>query len=227
MGIPGPWQLIFYDTLCSGQGIDWYGSYVDVAGRTSKLFTSAVNTDSICTLDLSLHEKPAAFSITDTESNTQICQGQTVYYAVPENPGVVYTWWSMDGDILSGQDKDTLQFQWLADSQGELFATSENMHGCISDTTTLQVDIMICNSVEEGSNTGLMLYPVPASGYLRINSPVELSSVEVLDVQGRVVLRAQEVDKGIDFSAVSSGVYFLRVYGANGVFLGSHKVLKQ
>jgi hypothetical protein len=212
--------------------MDWYGSYVDVAGRTSKHFTSVVNTDSICTLDLYLHEKPPAFSITDTESNTEICQGQTVYYAVPENPGVEYSWWSMDGDILSGQGNDTLQFQWLADGQGELFASSENVHGCISDTATLQVDIMICNSVEQGSqkdgiNSGLTLYPVPAAGYLWIRSPVELFSVEVMDLQGRIVLSTEEADEGIDFSAVPAGVYLLRLYGADGSFLGSKKVLKQ
>lgn len=232
MGIPGPWEMISYDTLCSGQGMDWCGSHVDVAGRTSKRFESAASTDSICTLDLYLHEKPAAFSITDTESSTEICQGQTVYYTVPENPSVEYSWWSMDGDILSGQGNDTLQFQWLAVGQGELFASSENVHGCISDTATLQVDIMICDSVEEGGqedsrNSGLVLYPVPASGYLWIRSPVELSRVEVLDVQGRAVLPAQEADEGMDFSAVPAGVYFLRVYGAGGVFLGSHRVLKQ
>ena len=231
-GIQGPWKLITYDTLCSGQGMDWYGSYVDVAGRTSKLFTSVVNTDSICTLDLYLHAKPPAFSITDTESNTEICQGQTVYYAVPENPGVEYSWWSMDGDILSGQGNDTLQFQWLAEGQGELFASSENVHGCISDTSILQVDVMICNSVEEGDleedfNSGFSVYPVPASGYLWIKSPVEHSVVEVLDLQGRTIISAQEADEGVDFSTVPDGIYVLRVYGTDGVFLGSQKVIKQ
>jgi hypothetical protein len=231
MGIPGPWEMISYDTLCSGQGMDWYGSLVDMAGRTSKRFESEVNTDSICTLDLYLHEKPAAFSITDTESSTEICQGQTVYYAVPENPSVEYSWWSIGGDVLSGQGNDTLQFQWLAVGQGELFASSENVHGCISDTATLQVDIMICNSVEEGSqedvrNSGLMLYPVPASDYLWIRTPMELSRVELLDVQGRAVLTAQGADMGMDISAVHAGVYFLRVYGTGGIFLGSQRVVK-
>jgi len=50
--------------------------------------------------------------------------------------------------------------------------------------------------------------------------------VELLDLNGRVVISAVRVTSGLDLSSLESGTYLIRLYDLDGNSLGTQKILK-
>lgn len=72
----------------------------------------------------------------------------------------------------------------------------------------------------------IMLYPNPVKDFLIIQSPdVELEKIEVYDVQGNQVKSFSKDLEKIDMQAFGNGVYFLKIYGEQGVSL--KKIVKK
>lgn len=65
----------------------------------------------------------------------------------------------------------------------------------------------------------LRIWPNPSKDIFHITSPSELSSLEVLDVQGRLLTRRtlNGTSASVDMNGFSKGVYVLRVMSAGGV----------
>ncbi len=63
------------------------------------------------------------------------------------------------------------------------------------------------------------IYPVPASSYFNIQSPVGMRQVTVLDALGKIVLNRHGVGKftTIDLpTALPAGLYFVEIQDVNG-----------
>lgn len=65
------------------------------------------------------------------------------------------------------------------------------------------------------SNLNFSLYPNPTNSIVNINLETELKSVEIYSLQGQKVVSSQE--KNVNVSALSSGVYFVRVEDVDGL----------
>jgi len=69
-------------------------------------------------------------------------------------------------------------------------------------------------SVEDNAfDIGINVYPNPVKHILHIenSSTFSISSISVFSIEGQMLIRIFDVDKGIDMSALSSGVYFLEI----------------
>jgi len=84
-----------------------------------------------------------------------------------------------------------------------------------SEVWTFVVDGILATS--EQQIEGLAIYPNPVSNVLSIQAPAEITSVEVYNVLGQVMLRNEEVgtDVQLDVATLSAGSYFVRVKTAN------------
>lgn len=63
------------------------------------------------------------------------------------------------------------------------------------------------------------IYPNPASGNIYINANAPITLVELIDMTGRVVMTQDGDVKSLNISALTEGIYTLRVVSENGVSL--------
>jgi hypothetical protein len=66
--------------------------------------------------------------------------------------------------------------------------------------------------------TDIQIFPNPASNVLNITSKAPLSMVQVFDLNGREIMTENKSVAQLNISALPTGVYFVRVFDANGRF---------
>ncbi len=137
-------------------------------------------------------------------------------------------WYDYNGNLLPNSQPTAPGIQA---SYNYKYITSNGV--CPADTATVEVVIDDCEAgLEEEAFTNISVYPNPATNQINIMNPSTASDlkVEVLDVNGRVVLVDNDVMKNtskatIAIDQLAKGIYTLRVYNDEGqkVF----KVVKQ
>lgn len=71
------------------------------------------------------------------------------------------------------------------------------------------------SAIEENMNE-LSIYPNPTNNLLNIQSSTQIQSVEVLNIQGQLVIKEGNVNQ-INVSSLTNGVYMIRIATDNGV----------
>jgi uncharacterized protein YjdB len=83
--------------------------------------------------------------------------------------------------------------------------------------------------ISEGYVDGIMVYPNPTNGELRIESgELRIESVEIFDVLGKKVFEQKEnltILRSYDLTVLTPGIYFIRITTENDVIM--KKVVKQ
>jgi hypothetical protein len=130
-------------------------------------------------------------------------------WALPSGGTPPYTYlWSPGSST-----KDTIKN--LCTGIYTVIVTDKN--GC-KDTNIID---LIVNGIDElNNNSGIKIYPVPASGTLNIditNNNIGLTSMYVFDVTGKQVMEqnisVNATHVSLDVSKLDNGVYFLRLKG--------------
>jgi hypothetical protein len=80
-------------------------------------------------------------------------QFQTETYSVTQSSGSTYNWWMNGGVIQSGSGTNTVDVLWNTPGQGSIYVLETNTNGCIGDTISLSVSIIIASSIEEINST--------------------------------------------------------------------------
>jgi len=81
-------------------------------------------------------------------------------------------------------------------------------------------------SIDSFSKLHIKIYPNPTSGYINIEAvDLIINQVQIYDINGKLVSEIKTISNPkIDVTNLSSGIYFLRVETAEGIF--SKKVIK-
>ena len=95
---------------------------------------------------------------------------------------------------------------WAADEQGTLQFITNYEYSYID----------IFDSAEEIENSNVVVFPNPATDVITIEA-ADYQSVEMVDITGKVVFSSEiENSLNIDVKEFNSGVYFVKLNGANG-----------
>jgi hypothetical protein len=90
-------------------------------------------------------------------------------------------------------------------------------------------ELLSLEVVDREENKSMMIYPNPTTGELRVTSyELQVTSIEVFDIYGRTVSTHYSIlttHYSIDISHLPTGLYFVKVFTENGVFV--EKVIKQ
>ena len=78
--------------------------------------------------------------------------------------------------------------------------------------------------IDEADND-VRIYPNPTSGNIRISANAQITLVELIDMTGRIVMTQTGDVKSLNISALTEGIYTLRVVSENGVSL--NRVVKK
>jgi len=89
-------------------------------------------------------------AITGTTTPTQF---QTETYSVTQSSGSTYNWWINGGVIQSGSGTNIVDVLWNTPEQGSIYVIETDVNGCVGDTVSLSVSIIITSSIEEINST--------------------------------------------------------------------------
>ena len=82
-------------------------------------------------------------------------------------------------------------------------------------TNTVNTEIVSSLSVNDYNLTGISIYPNPTSGELTIRSKSVINTIEIFDINGRLLSSEQvsnsQFEYQLDVSKLSQGVYFLEI----------------
>jgi photosystem II stability/assembly factor-like uncharacterized protein len=85
-------------------------------------------------------------------------------------------------------------------------------------------DLQNTVAINDVVNFGLNLFPNPATHFIRINTDAEIATIQIFDLQGRVLIEAAN-ETEIPISSLPNGFYVLKIYDKKGRFV-SKKFLK-
>lgn len=131
------------------------------------------------------------------------------------------TWTVVNGTIFSGQGTNNLSVLWNAPiSNCELTATVTDGYCSFSKT----IDFGTVGLNENGDDSGIELYPNPASNIvlLRSNKGELNGTLVLLDLSGKVVYSAEisgERELNLDIQSIKPGLYFAHLYHENSHFI--------
>jgi len=118
---------------------------------------------------------------------------------------------------------------YTTDEFGKLAVTIEKAGDYLfvsgMDASKLFVESATANENNFSNGLSCKVYPNPFSNYLRIECFSAVKSVEVVDLQGRIVYSEPNLQAKIDLSYLPSGFYILKVKSGNQVF--QQKLIKQ
>lgn len=95
------------------------------------------------------------------------------------------------------------------------YTVSDPTTGC-SDTTSTVIQVTPCFGLNENGSINYSIFPNPAEGSFSIVTEVQFDSIELKDLNGRVILPIG-ANQLIDVSQLSAGVYIIEM-----TYLGEH-----
>lgn len=84
--------------------------------------------------------------------------------------------------------------------------------------------------LNETSSEGISVYPNPATGFININSPKAISTIQIINIHGaivRIIKVGEENIFRLDLHDLNSGIYFLQIFTDNGIFVEKIQLRKE
>lgn len=165
-------------------------------------------------------QKPSPFVIT---GQSNVAPDQTEIYLVPDDANVNYAWDVINGVITDEISDNTVEIQWDDALSGEINVFSENLLGCRSDISVLEINIK-ATAVDDMPGNEIDVYPNPVTDIVNISCDEEFIA-ELCDIYGSMVLMSS--DKEIDVSDITPGVYILVIKNNTNKPLRIFKIIKK
>ena len=98
----------------------------------------------------------------------------------------------------------------------DMTVTQDYFGGLASGLESFMFETLSLEEIQHES-LEIKVFPNPTSDYLQISAPQQISSVVLVDMQGKVVLKFKDNSSKLDLRSLSSGVYFTRIQLASGI----------
>jgi hypothetical protein len=114
----------------------------------------------------------------------------------------------------------------------QVFGTVKSLitcgNGCYAFNTNDKVVIIkeSALSLTENEHNKIDIYPNPTTEYIYINSNVEISKVELYDINGRIINSVERNINNLYLKELIAGVYVLKIFEKNGI-ISTHKIIKK
>ncbi len=194
------------DTICEGDSLVWHDRVLSSEGNHYANYSTYFSCDSSFEVALTIISNPANFTITGLNQAEEF---QNVMYSVPENSEVTYRWFIENGNTSNYPSANTCEIQWGITGIGRIECIAENLNGCTSDTSLLEVSIgSLGIKTQRPDNISVYPNPVNKGSDIIIDCPF-FESVNVLTITGQIV--ETYTSQNIPTSNLTTGMYFLNV----------------
>lgn len=132
-------------------------------------------------------------------------------YALTAGSGVHFLWY-VDGNPITASDT----ISWVPQQNGNYNVMVTDAYGCTAFSPVFPVTWAALERVHAGK---LHAYPVPSSGLVWMEFPVDATRVQLYDAYGRCLLHVpvQNGSLQVDLSAWTSGVYWAVCFDRSGM----------
>lgn len=196
-------------SVCQGETYTWHSKDLTVPGLYYDSLQTMYGCDDVYELVFDVVENPDPFSLIGP---TEVGADQIYNYSVPDNSDLSYTWSVTNGIILSYPSINTAEVQWGTPGEGQINAVAENAGGCTSDSSKLNVTILLTDYDVRSVNT-ILLYPNPVDNILLLKNIPHPEKYTILDITGKALLTGSlnETLCEIDLSFLEKGMYFIQI----------------
>lgn len=163
------------------------------------IYTDVNGCNGVATQQITVHETP----VVSVNPPAPVCVSDAPFALAPFGApiGGTYTGPGVTANVFSpavaGVGVHSIVYEFISGS-------------ACADSEVFTIEVESCASLSENDMIGLMVYPNPAKEYITISADVELSSITLLDVNGRIV-RTIEKQGAVDISDLNAGVYLLQM----------------
>ena len=112
--------------------------------------------------------------------------------------------------ILTDDDGNTSINVWATSPIVPIFQASSSGFTLWETTSTSNI------STTNLSNNLFDLYPNPASNQIKIINKKLITSIEIINSQGQILITTK--NSSIDISQLESGIYFVKAYSNDGIY---------
>lgn len=170
-------------------------------------------------VNLAVHALPI-INIIGNPANGTMCEGESV--TMLASNAVNYSW-SPSASLNISNQAQVIATPAISTMYT---VTGIDANGC-SNTATFQVTVDDCAGIAENNQTPLTLYPNPSSATvtLQYDAALDVTAVEVLDLNGRVIATAAPQETVVSVASLGAGSYLVRITHATGS--GTARFIKQ
>lgn len=192
----------------------------------SQQFDSNLSNNGVSNL---VNTSSAAMPTSGTISGpSAICQGNTYNFTCSGSNGTSYQWWASNASVSGTGSVVPVTF---ATGNANLYVLPFNAT-CSGVSSSYSVVVSSCTGLEENFSNGVFVnvYPNPSNGAVTVNAIHEISSVEIFDLNGKVVFSNRNVEstnQHIDLSNLPNSVYLLKVKLSSGDVTNSRIVIQK
>jgi hypothetical protein len=101
-----------------------------------------------------------------------------------------------------------------AQGPGTTWITASILNRYVVDTC--RVSVSVIQGLESQEASLIQVYPVPTNGKLVVKSKIRMGQLELLNLQGQVVMQPDLKDEAIHLGGLEDGVYLLRIITPEG-----------
>lgn len=213
------------------------GSWVDSTyysrARDMARFGSLILNHGIWNQDTVMHDTSYFHQMTNTSQNLNLSYGYLWWlngkgsYMIPQSQIVIPTNLipNAPSDLIAALGKND-QKLYVIPSMNMVIVRMGDAAYSAGPTLTVfdnnlwgKLNQLFCNST--GTVTfnepKLKMYPNPTSNYLHIESDIQITSIEIFDINGKTVLSGSTSNADIDISKLAPGCYFIRSFQNNNL----------
>jgi hypothetical protein len=155
-----------------------------------------------------------------------VCTSSVQTYSVATVTGTSLYNWNSPVSVISGQGTKDLQVQFGSAVQTGLTFTVTASNACGSSIPRNHGPVAVTSCARENNTEGFNVYPNPNNGTFEVafmSSVQEACRLQLIDVQGRIVMEQQVVTNGarsvwlVLKDKQSEGLYLLRLISKDGI----------
>lgn len=213
----GPWTGLYVFSSTAASQVSM-GDSVTLVGTITEYYNlTEMKNVAYVAVNSSSNNIPDASVLTAIDINTEPYEGVMVQimHATCTNPSAANYMWKVDDGTDSCKVHDLLYnytpvLNHIYNVKGPLYFTHTEY--CIEPR--MVSDIQDVTGIEENSMVTISMYPNPVKEKLNIVSPSTIQSLQVFDINGRVIYSKNEINRtnfSIPVNSLKNGNYFLQL----------------
>jgi len=200
--------------ICESVKLNWRGQELSETGTYTDSQSTIYGCDSIFKINLTVSLNPASFSITGEDSPES---AGIENYTVPLNTDLEYGWDVINGSVVEYEANNIARIQWGDPGDGAVYVVAQNTFGCLSETSSLDVQVVPPSGIMSSVGNTISIYPNPLTDklYVELNEIYEEITIRILDITGSVIseenyYQNKNIELRMDF--FNPGIYFINIW---------------
>ena len=144
--------------------------------------------------------------------------------------GANQAFWDFNSDGVIDLTSTSPNINYVFANPGTYTAQLIVVGACGNDTLVFPINVVLSNGPEVESNS-ISIFPNPANEFFQIVSENAIELVEIIDINGRIVISNQISNnsntQNIAIQGLANGIYQVRIFGANQQWISQRKLVKQ